>query len=149
LENTILKMAKKRAQVDAVLTTFGLSDQFTQDMEEQATARREVVEQDPEATPEQIRACRAALEEIGATAKYLRWFDKETAEPGKTVGWLEWAKEDVRKKAEAKRAAAKQEPEAPQEQPATAVAPDLYERREGAPTAEDDFPPDDGSDLPF
>ena len=34
LENTILKMAKKRAFVDATLTTFGLSEQFTQDMED-------------------------------------------------------------------------------------------------------------------
>lgn len=34
-ENTALKMAKKRAAVDACLTTFGLSDQFTQDVEEQ------------------------------------------------------------------------------------------------------------------
>lgn len=34
LENTVLKMAKKRAYVDAVLTTFGLSDEFTQDREE-------------------------------------------------------------------------------------------------------------------
>lgn len=32
-ENTVLKMAKKRALVDAVLATFGLSDQFTQDEE--------------------------------------------------------------------------------------------------------------------
>jgi hypothetical protein len=30
-ENTVLKMAKKRAFVDATLTTFGLSEQFTQD----------------------------------------------------------------------------------------------------------------------
>ena len=34
LENTALKMAKKRAYVDATLTTFGLSDQFTQDVED-------------------------------------------------------------------------------------------------------------------
>ncbi|RYG32188.1 hypothetical protein EON81_21230, partial [bacterium] len=33
-ENTILKMAKKRAYVDAVLTTLGLSDRFTQDVED-------------------------------------------------------------------------------------------------------------------
>src|SRR5690606_10620038 len=33
-ENTALKMAKKRAYVDATLTTFGLSDQFTQDVED-------------------------------------------------------------------------------------------------------------------
>ncbi len=34
LENTVLKMAQKRAMVAAVLNTFGLSDRFTQDMEE-------------------------------------------------------------------------------------------------------------------
>lgn len=33
-ENTILKMAKKRAFVDATLTTLGLSDRFTQDIED-------------------------------------------------------------------------------------------------------------------
>lgn len=34
LENTILKMAKKRAQIDACLTTFALSNRFTQDVED-------------------------------------------------------------------------------------------------------------------
>ena len=34
VENTILKMAKKRCYIDATLTTFGLSDQFTQDLED-------------------------------------------------------------------------------------------------------------------
>lgn len=33
-ENTVLKMAKKRAFVDATLTALGLSDQFTQDVED-------------------------------------------------------------------------------------------------------------------
>ena len=33
-ENTVLKMAKKRAFVDATLTAFGLSNRFTQDMED-------------------------------------------------------------------------------------------------------------------
>lgn len=33
-ENTIIKMAEKRALVGAALTTFGLSDQFTQDTED-------------------------------------------------------------------------------------------------------------------
>lgn len=35
-ENTVLKMAKKRAFVDAVLGTLSLSDRFTQDIEEAA-----------------------------------------------------------------------------------------------------------------
>ncbi len=34
LANTVLKMAKKRAQVDAVLTVASLSEIFTQDMED-------------------------------------------------------------------------------------------------------------------
>lgn len=33
-QNTALKMAKKRAHVDAVLTALGLSDRFTQDVED-------------------------------------------------------------------------------------------------------------------
>ena len=37
-ENTILKMAKKRAHVDAVLSMAGLSDRFTQDVEETVDA---------------------------------------------------------------------------------------------------------------
>lgn len=34
LENTVLKMAKKRAHVDATLTALGLSNRFTQDVED-------------------------------------------------------------------------------------------------------------------
>lgn len=46
-ENTILKIAKKRAHVDSVLTTVGLSDRFTQDVEDiraNAAARGENIE---------------------------------------------------------------------------------------------------------
>lgn len=35
-ENTVLKMAKKRALIDATLSTFALSERFTQDLEELA-----------------------------------------------------------------------------------------------------------------
>jgi hypothetical protein len=35
-ENTVIKMAEKRSLVGATLTTFGLSDQFTQDVEDNA-----------------------------------------------------------------------------------------------------------------
>ena len=42
-ENTVLKMAKKRAFVDAVLTTLGLSDRFTQDVED-ITGNKAVVD---------------------------------------------------------------------------------------------------------
>lgn len=37
-ENTILKIAKKRAYVDSTLTSFALSDRFTQDVEDMAHA---------------------------------------------------------------------------------------------------------------
>lgn len=49
LANTVLKMAKKRAQVDAVLTVASLSDIFTQDLEDMA---------DPSDTPEQTKQTR-------------------------------------------------------------------------------------------
>lgn len=48
LENTILKMARKRAFVDAVLTTLGLSDRFTQDIEEwESESKQDVKRQEP------------------------------------------------------------------------------------------------------
>lgn len=40
LANTILKMAKKRAQVDAVLTVASLSEVFTQDVEDMAQFKK-------------------------------------------------------------------------------------------------------------
>lgn len=46
-ENTILKMAKKRSLIDATLSTLGLSDRFTQDVED----IRENVAPEPEAPP--------------------------------------------------------------------------------------------------
>lgn len=62
VENTVLKMAKKRAYVDATLTTFGLSDQFTQDVEDMATPApspvRELTGEDPKGhtpTPERVK----------------------------------------------------------------------------------------------
>lgn len=48
VENTIIKMAEKRALVGAGLTTYGLSDQFTQDVED---LPREVVQNGQSANP--------------------------------------------------------------------------------------------------
>jgi hypothetical protein len=42
IANTVLKMAKKRSFVDACLTTFGLENEFTQDLEDSPGARRQV-----------------------------------------------------------------------------------------------------------
>lgn len=47
-ENTVLKMAQKRALVAAVLNAFGLSDRFTQDVEDLGGHE----EQDPSGQPE-------------------------------------------------------------------------------------------------
>lgn len=49
LENTILKMAQKRAMVGAALNVFCLSDRFTQDMEESAESEAVAKEPDAEA----------------------------------------------------------------------------------------------------
>jgi hypothetical protein len=50
-ENTVLKMACKRALVGAVLVAFGLSDQFTQDVEDAAGDRPHEPEPEPEPEP--------------------------------------------------------------------------------------------------
>ena len=52
-ENTVLKMAQKRALVGAVLNTYGLSDRFTQDVEDLQVVEAleaEVVDDKPAAT---------------------------------------------------------------------------------------------------
>lgn len=69
-ENTVLKMAEKRAFVAAVLNAFGLSDRFTQDLEEEDTRReREAAAQDgppPEPTlQDKMKFIHAALADIG------------------------------------------------------------------------------------
>ena len=50
--NTVLKMAKKRAMVDAVLTATAASDLFTQDMEDRATVPHVGTTPRPETIPE-------------------------------------------------------------------------------------------------
>lgn len=66
LENTVLKIAKKRAYVDATLVAYGLSDQFTQDVEDMAGDPEEAEpEPDPEkewATASQLGELRSLLE---------------------------------------------------------------------------------------
>ena len=82
--NTVLKMAKKRAHVDAILTATAASDIFAQDLEElesngvpvperEAAAQKEPeeppppaepVDDDRQATPEQIHVIRKIAEKI-------------------------------------------------------------------------------------
>lgn len=80
-ENTVLKMAKKRAQVDAVLSTFGLSDRFTQDIEDIAPEKLETPKAAPE--PETPKAEPSAVElAMDEVSEYLTGlgFGKRDAE---------------------------------------------------------------------
>jgi hypothetical protein len=67
--NTILKMAKKRALVDAVLTVLGASDIFTQDIED--TAPDKAVEK-PEAKKEPAKP----KDGDALTTNMLAWLEK-------------------------------------------------------------------------
>lgn len=67
--NTILKMAKKRAQVDAVITVTAASDIFTQDIEDLPDEIREDMRQQAEPSQEQKDAARKAVHDA-ALAKH-------------------------------------------------------------------------------
>jgi F0F1-type ATP synthase membrane subunit b/b' len=89
--NTILKMAKKRAQVDAVITVTAASDIFTQDIEDLPDELREQVADDarsrarpgvqaaqrivPEDTPERLKliADMLAVADMGVEAFRKEW----------------------------------------------------------------------------
>ncbi|HLL52631.1 MAG TPA: hypothetical protein VK447_03735, partial [Myxococcaceae bacterium] len=102
-ENTVLKMAKKRAFVDCTLSTFGLSDAFTQDLEDHAS-EADVEEGDAEvmASPAAIQAIRTEAVAGGATTGWLAWFDENTT-GGATERWLGKAAADMREKLEQRR----------------------------------------------
>ena len=63
--NTVLKMAKKRAQVDATLTATAASDCFTQDIEEMPQTEAQAA---PESTARDDRAAPGKEHPIGGTA---------------------------------------------------------------------------------
>jgi len=89
LANTVLKMAKKRAQVDAVLTVASLSEIFTQDLEDFADEPVEVAprqergsqrrngngqmrDPDEPATEQQSKAIHAIANRVGLSDDELR-----------------------------------------------------------------------------
>ncbi|MHB8927800.1 MAG: hypothetical protein ACYC9Q_09125 [Bacillota bacterium] len=80
LDNTLLKMAKKRAFVDAVLTVTGASRLFTQDLEDLGLDQDE---DDRKASPNQLDF----LRKMGAVKKGLR----------DDLAILSWAKGQLRK----------------------------------------------------
>lgn len=77
LANTVLKMAKKRAQVDAVLTATAASDCFTQDIEDMPDELRQEMVSNNVApitetlTPEQIDQLKEAIKAAGVDEQYV------------------------------------------------------------------------------
>lgn len=82
-ENTVLKMASKRAYIAATLLAVGLSDQFTQDMEDMS---RDAGEEEPEPPPVVVLATRNDKIDFGT-----KWFGKTVADL--TPDELKWANE--------------------------------------------------------
>lgn len=90
IANTVLKMAKKRAYVDATLQVASLSDLFTQDLEDM----RDVIEQEAENTAMTYEeACNIVLPfgkkykglKLGSIYKtdpgYIRWLADKSTDP--------------------------------------------------------------------
>lgn len=65
--NTVLKMAKKRAQIDLCLTALAASDCFTQDLEDMPDEVREAVTAGDREEPRQAPAQKPATERPAAT----------------------------------------------------------------------------------
>lgn len=79
-ENTILKMAKKRALIDAVLTTFGLSDRFTQDVEDMEENRAANSGQQTEPTQTAKNPTKVQTPDQRNAAKWLKELELTVSE---------------------------------------------------------------------
>lgn len=73
--NTILKMAKKRAQVDAVITVTAASDIFTQDIEDLPEEIRGNFEQGQPRSAEPQRPALPSLTDEDFAARFPKWRD--------------------------------------------------------------------------
>jgi hypothetical protein len=73
--NTVLKMAKKRALVDAVLTVLGASDIFTQDIEDTAPDKLDE-KPEPKAKPEAKEQPAKPKDGDAVTVVMLAWLEK-------------------------------------------------------------------------
>lgn len=90
LNNTVLKMAKKRAQIDATLTVSSLSNVFTQDLEDmQGLARKE--------ENETMTLDEAANRKLSFGKHSGRTFGEIFKED---QGYLRWLKDNARKAAD-------------------------------------------------
>lgn len=83
--NTVLKMAKKRAFIDAILTVTGASDIFTQDVEDmdiqQPTSEAPAPEEGKAKEPEKVTP---------ASVKQIAWIEKNFDKVWKPIQLTEW-----------------------------------------------------------
>jgi hypothetical protein len=87
MANTVLKMAKKRAFVDAILTVTGASDIFTQDVEDMDIPAAAVEKAEPVMAPEEVAKVDISDVLPDASTKELTSAMYETAKKnGKTTG---------------------------------------------------------------
>lgn len=91
LANTVLKMAKKRAQIDLTLTATAASDIFTQDIEDMPEEIRESAQREP--TPEEQAAHRKAVhdEAKGRHAESVAFIKERIAAGDVAAAAAEWA----------------------------------------------------------
>lgn len=87
--NTIVKMAKKRALVDAALTISGASEKFTQDVEDMPTQETEQATQPKRAAqPAPKQADPPTAEQAGPQqAETQSWTTDKTQAPGFMMAW--------------------------------------------------------------
>ena len=80
--NTVLKMAKKRAHVDATITATAASDIFTQDIEERIADVEyvEAVPAEPKAPKESYYYNTALIEEMDKRTELEAWFRSQNCE---------------------------------------------------------------------
>lgn len=89
-ENSAIKMAEKRAKIDAVLNTLGLADLFTQDIEDDAPAPNPRADKDasaPAAPTRNERAQKAPATSPGMKA-YEAW--RETRPDATQADFVAW-----------------------------------------------------------
>jgi len=84
--NTVVKMAKKRALVDAALTISGASEKFTQDVEDMADESEQVVQPGQKAAT-QPQAATTATTEPPAQTEPQAWVTDQVALKGFWANW--------------------------------------------------------------
>lgn len=91
IANTVLKMAKKRSLVDAVLSTTAASDIFTQDIEEMA----EDIQAQKQSSPSQNQVSMPKRKEKGDTQSVIGIIKEVKAATGKKKDGTAWTKVGV------------------------------------------------------